>query len=252
MMREDDDLQHAIGGYRQRSRLLQLPKELQLTIWEFALIESAPIPFFFARPSRTGRSSFSRPNRTLKWRVPPLLQTCHSIRIESIPIFYPSNMFILKHLPIFDDYQHAYDMFRQFLGYLTLVTSFGIEYKLPSSNSFLLRGQRKLVDNEYTFEFSSDAAQSHQRPLTAYEASETDNCLCMIESMIKKRRYATVAEYTDAMIAFLASFGEKMTKNELRVLRRCGECGKKMVEQKPRRPNWDDLLLGPMAIDAIL
>jgi hypothetical protein len=52
--------------------------------------------------------------------------------------------------------------------------------------------------------------------------------------MIKKRRYATIREFTDAMIAFLASFAEKMSKNELRVLRYCGECGKKMVEQKPR------------------
>jgi hypothetical protein len=56
----------------------------------------------------------------------------------------------------------------------------------------------------------------------------------MIKSMIKKRRYATICDFTDAMIAFLASFAEKMSKNELRVLRYCGECGKKMVEQKPR------------------
>lgn len=56
----------------------------------------------------------------------------------------------------------------------------------------------------------------------------------MIKAMIKKRRYATIGEFTDAMIAFLASFAEKMSRNELRVLRHCRECGKKMVEQKPR------------------
>jgi len=63
----------------------------------------------------------------------------------------------------------------------------------------------------------------------------------MLTSIIKKHRYATIREYTDAMIAFLAAFAEKMAKNELRVLRYCGECGKKMVEQKPRRPRWEDL-----------
>ena len=70
----------------------------------------------------------------------------------------------------------------------------------------------------------------------------------MIKSMIKKRAYATIREYTDAMIAFLAAFAEKMARNELRVLRYCSECGKKMVEQKPRRLGWDDLPQPPISM----
>jgi hypothetical protein len=227
--------------YIPRSRLLQLPKELQLSIWEFALAEHDPIPFFTAGSSQIIDHSRSLNNIRLKWYIPPLLQTCRTCRIEGLPVFYESNIFILQHEPIFDDYQHAHTLFRRYWQHLTLITDFGIEYKLPSSNTFLLRGQRRLVDNGYTFDFSSDAAPSHQRPLTALEASETDSCLCMIKAMIKKRRYTTICDFTDAMIVFLAAFGEKMTKNELRVLRFCGDCGKKMVEQKPRRPRWEDL-----------
>lgn len=237
---EDDEVPSS-----QRSRLLELPKELQLTIWGYALAEQHPIPFFQTKkPSHTTEQSESRHKTSLRWYIPPLLQTCHACRSEALPVLYASNMFILQHEPIFDDYQQAHDMFRRHWQYLTLITEFGIEYKLPSSNAFLLRGQRILFNDGYIFEFHSDAAPSHQRPLTALEASETDSCLCMIKSMIKKRAYSTVAEYTNAMIAFLASFGEKMAKNELRVLRYCGECGKKMVEQKPRRPRWEELLLG--------
>jgi len=231
-----------------RSRLLQLPKELQLNIWEYALAEQDPIPFFTTgSPQTTGNPRRSR-SKTLRWYIPPLLQTCRTCRIEGLPVFYASNIFILEHEPIFDDYQKAYTLLKQYWHHLALITDFGIEYKLPSSTTFLLRGQRRLIDNEYTFEFTSDAAPSHQRPLTALEASETDSCLCMIKSMIKKRAYATVREYTDAMIAFLAAFAEKMARNELRVLRYCSECGKKMVEQKPRRLGWDDLPQPPISM----
>jgi hypothetical protein len=187
--------------YVPRSRLLQLPKELQLSIWEFALAEHDPIPFFTAGSSQIIDHSRSLNNIRLKWYIPPLLQTCRTCRIEGLPVFYGSNIFILQHEPIFDDYQHAHTLFRRYWQHLTLITDFGVEYKLPSSNTFLLRGQRRLVDNGYT----------------------------------------TICDFTDAMIAFLAAFGEKMTKNELRVLRFCGDCGKKMVEQKPRRPRWEDL-----------
>jgi hypothetical protein len=228
------------------SRLLQLPKELQLNIWEYALAEQDPIPFFTAGSSQiTGgnprRSGSPKIRGTLRWYIPPLLQTCRTCRIEGLPVFYASNTFILQHEPIFDDYQKAHTQFKRYWHHLALITSFGIEYKLPSSNTFLLHGQRLPLDNGYTFSFTSDAARSHKRPLTALEASETDSCLCMLTSIIKKHRYATIREYTDAMIAFLAAFAEKMAKNELRVLRYCGECGKKMVEQKPRRPRWEDL-----------
>lgn len=227
--------------YSPSSRLLQLPAELQLNIWEYVLVEHDPIPFFTIQTSKIEDQSEIQRRKRLRWYIPPLLQTCHTCRIEGLPVFYASNIFILQHEPIFDDYQQAYETFRRYWQYLTLITEFGIEYKLPSSNAFLLRGQRRLVDNEYVFEFTSDAAPSHQRPLTALEASETDSCLCMIKSMIKKRRYSTIVEYTDAMVAFLASFGEKMARNELRVLRYCVDCGKKMVEQKPRRPRWEDV-----------
>lgn len=226
-----------------RSRLLQLPKELQLNIWEYALAEQDPIPFFTTESPHIRGNSRRLGPKTLRWYIPPLLQTCQTCRIEGLPAFYASNIFILEHEPIFDDYQQAHTLFKRYRHHLALITDFGIEYKLPSSTTFLLHGQRKLLDNEYTFEFTSDAAPCHQRPLTALEASETDSCLCMIKAMIKKRRYATIREYTDAMIAFLAAFAEKMAKNELRVLRFCGECGKKMVEQKPRRPRWEDLPL---------
>ena len=64
----------------------------------------------------------------------------------------------------------------------------------------------------------------------------------MIGSIIGKRQYSTLMGYTEAMIAFLASFAEKMSKNELRVLRQCEQCGKRMIEQKPRRPGWDEVL----------
>ena len=224
-----------------RSRLLQLPKELQSNIWEYALIEQDPIPFFTTgSPHTPGNSRRSCP-KTLRWYIPPLLQTCRTCRIEGLPVFYASNLFILEHEPIFDDYDQALTLFERYWHHLASFSDFGIECKLPSSTTFLLRGQRKLLDNGYAFEFTSDAAPSHQRPLTALEASETDSCLCMIKSMIKKRRYATIREYANVMIAFLAAFAEKMARNELRVLRCCGECGKKMVEQKPRRPRWEDL-----------
>jgi hypothetical protein len=64
----------------------------------------------------------------------------------------------------------------------------------------------------------------------------------MIDSIIDRRQYSTMMDYTEAMIAFLASFAEKMSNNELRVLRYCGQCNKKMVEQKPRRPEWGEVL----------
>ena len=229
------------AAYSPSSRLLQLPKELQLSIWELALAEQDHIPFFTTEPSQDEIRRFgSRSKKRIRWYIPPLLQTCRTCRIEGAPVLYASNLFILRHEPFFEDYQQAHALFRRYWHRLRFITDFGIEYKLPSSNTFLLRGRRRLIDNEYAFEFSSDAAPSHQRPLTALEASETDSCLCMVKSMIKKRRYATTHDFTDAMIAFLAAFGEKMTRHELRVLRHCGECGKKMVEQKPRRPRWDD------------
>lgn len=184
--------------------------------------------------------------------MPPLLQTCHSVRLEGLPVFYSSNTFILQHKNVFFFYQEAYAKFQQNAHYLSLITDFGVEYTLPSSNTFLLHGQRKWIDNAYTFTFTSDAAASHQRPLTASEASETDSCLCMIKSMIKKRRYSTVAESTEAMIAFLASFAEKLSWNELRVLRFCAECGKKKIEQKPQRFGREEFCNGaalPIAVD---
>jgi len=229
----------------QRSQLLQLPKELLLTIWEFALAESNPVPFFETHSSSSENEPAGGSNRTRsrwRWHIPPLLQACQTCRVEGLPVFYANNTFILRHEPIFDDYQQAYALFKNYWSYFLLVTDFGIEYKLPSSNVFLLRGQREKISNEYGFHFTSDAAPPHQRPLTALEDSETDNCLCMIGSIIGKRQYSTLMGYTEAMIAFLASFAEKMSKNELRVLRQCEQCGKRMIEQKPRRPGWDEVL----------
>lgn len=228
----------------QSSQLLQLPKELLLTIWEFTLAESNPIPFLethtFDKDELSGNNS--RPASRWRWYIPPLLQACRTCRVEGLPVFYGNNTFVLRHEPVIDNYQQAYGLFKNYWQYLMRVTDFGIEYKLPSSNVFILRGQRENVGDKYTFRFTSDAAPLHQRPLTELEASETDNCLCMIHSIITKRQYSTLMDYTEAMIAFLASFAEKMSKNELRVLRHCGQCGKRMVEQKPRRPAWDEVL----------
>lgn len=230
----------------EHSPLLQLPKELQLTIWEFVLVDLAPIPFFTtAIAEKVDNSIVSHPDsdhvKRLKWYTPPLLQACHSCRAEGTPIFYSNNTFILQHEPTFSAYQQAFALFKRQWHHLLLVTDFGIEYQLPSSTTFILHGKRILVDDRYTFHFTSDASHSHQRPLTALEASETDTCLCMIESMVKDRQYSSIVDYTDAMIAFLALFGEKMYKNKLRVLRHCMQCGKKMVEQKPRQLEWIDI-----------
>jgi hypothetical protein len=232
----------------QRSRLLQLPKELLLTIWEFTLAESNSVPFFETHSSNKDEPAGNSNRTILRWRryTPPLLQACHICRVEGVPVFYANNTFILRHEPVFDDYQQAYALFKKYWQNLMMVTDFGIEYKLPSSNVFLLRGQREKISDGYRFRFTSDAAPPHQRPLTALEASETDNCLCMIDSIIGKRQYSTLMGFTEAMVAFLASFAEKMSKNELRVLRHCGQCGKRMVEQKPRRPEWVDVLPAAM------
>ena len=228
----------------QRSRLLQLPKELLLTIWEFTLAESNPIPFLETQQFDKNDLAINNSRTASRWRwyTPPLLQVCQTCRVEGLPVFYSNNTFVLRHEPVLDDYQQAYTLFKKYWQYLMRVTDFGIEYQLPSSNIFLLRGQREKVCDEYRFRFTSDASPSHQRPLTALEASETDNCLCMIDSIIDRRQYSTLMDYTEAMIAFLASFAEKMSKNELRVLRHCGQCGKKMVEQKPRQPGWLEVL----------
>lgn len=240
--------QHQLGNVQQ-SRLLQLPKELQLTIWEFVLLEPDPISFFETkaiteeieqgkvsrRPSDPGKAL------KLKWYTPSLLQTCHACRVEGASILYSGNTFVLRHESTLSAYQQAFSLFKRHWQHLLLVTDFGIEYQLPSLTTFILHGRRVLVDDRYTFRFTSDASPSHQRPLTAQEASETDTCLCMIESTVKNRRFSSTIDCTDAMIAFLASFGEKMCKNELRVLRHCGQCGKKMVEQKPRQLEWIDV-----------
>jgi hypothetical protein len=228
----------------QRSQLLQLPKELLLTIWEFTLAENNPIPFLETQSFDKDDLAINNRRTTSRWRwyTPPLLQACRTCRVEGLPVFYANNTFVLRHEPVLDDYHQAYALFKNHWQYLMRVIDFGIEYQLPSSNTFLLRGQREKVSEGYRFRFTSDASPSHQRPLTALEASETDNCLCMIDSIIDRRQYSTLMDYTEAMIAFLASFAEKMSKNELRVLRCCGQCGKRMVEQKPRQPGWVEVL----------
>jgi len=226
----------------QRSRLLQLPKELLLTIWEFTLAENNPIPFLETHSFDKRDPANNHTPPRWRWYTPPLLQVCQTCRVEGLPVFYGNNIFVLRHEPILFDYHQAYALFKKYWHHLMRVTEFGIEYQLPSSNVFLLRGQRERTGDGYRFRFTSDASPSHQRPLTALESSETDNCLCMIDSIIDRRQYSTMMDYTEAMIAFLASFAEKMSNNELRVLRYCGQCNKKMVEQKPRRPEWGEVL----------
>ena len=109
-----------------RSRLLQLPKELQLNIWEYALTEQDPIPFFTTgSPHTPGNPRRSRP-KTLRWYIPPLLQACRTCRIEGLPVFYASNIFILEHEPIFDDFDQAHNLFERYWHHLASITDFGM------------------------------------------------------------------------------------------------------------------------------
>lgn len=218
-----------------QSSLLRLPKELQLTIWEFALIEDHPIPLFHRRPGLDTKEQTRQPSDSLQWNVPALLQTCQSIRAESTPIYYSNNTFILQDDLVLGSYEYTSSLLKNFLSYIELMSSFAIEYKLPSSTVFSLQGQRMLADGEYSLELHSEASTSHQRPLTFLETVETDMCLCTIRETVHKRHFSSTLGFTNAIIAFLSSFGEKMSEYELRVLRPCEYCGKRMIEQKPRQ-----------------
>ncbi|KAM0718591.1 hypothetical protein Q7P37_005661 [Cladosporium fusiforme] len=213
--------------------LLLLPKELQLTIWEYVLIEPGPIPFFDVDCTSNPDDTIHRKDR-LRWTVPALLQTCRSSRIEGIPIYYSRNTFVIRHDSFLGSYEEVRALFERSWTNLLLVKCFGVEYRLQSGTAFLLQGHRITSKGVYSFQFEFDAALSHQRPLAAWEFWETDVCLCIIEASVQKRRYSALADYTRAMVAFLASFGEKIRNNELRVQRHCRECGKGMLEQKPR------------------
>lgn len=218
------------------SLLLNLPKELQLTIWEYVLIEPEPIPFFEVQSIAVSDNPVQACplQHRLRWTVPALLQTCHSARVEGIRIFYSNNTFVLQQGVPLGPYEEIKTLFQKSWDRLLYVKHFGVEYKLPSTTVFLLLGHRKLTQDKYTFLFEYDAAPSQQRPLAALEFWETDVCLCVIEASIQKRHYSALADYTKAMVAFLASFGEMISNNELRVLRHCANCGKRMLEQKPR------------------
>lgn len=154
--------------------------------------------------------------------------------MEGIPIFYSNNTFVLRHGAAFRKYDEMKSLFQEYWTYLLLIKCFGIEYRLPSGTAFLLQGHRKLTQGEYSFHFEFDAAPSQQRPLAALEFWETDVCLCIIEASVQQRHYPTLEGHTRAMIAFLACLGEKISNNELRVQRHCRDCGKGMLEQKPR------------------
>ena len=78
-------------------RLLQLPKELQLIIWEFALIEPDAVPFFTTETMERRDTKNSSDKKCLRWNTPSLLQVCHSCRVEGISIFYSNNLFVLRH-----------------------------------------------------------------------------------------------------------------------------------------------------------
>lgn len=71
-----------------RCRLLELPAELQLYIYELAVVEAEPINFIM------DGSTYDERLRELRSQThPALAQTCRAIRPEALSIFYQRNVF---------------------------------------------------------------------------------------------------------------------------------------------------------------
>lgn len=234
-------MQQVVGNAREDAEprpdgLLQLPKELQLIIWEFTLIEPDTVPFFTRKTTEDTRLDDTSGTKGLRWNIPSLLQVCRSCRVEGTPIFYSNNLFVLRHERSLTDFDAIRALLERFEGYLSMVGDFGLEFEVSPSTMALLRGHKALDDRVYAFQFTSDAAPSHQRPLTAVQKAETDICFCHINASNHMRQYQTLSNCTRAMIGFLASFGAQLSQCELRVTRDCGRCEKKMLEQRTRQP----------------
>lgn len=84
-----------------RCHILELPIELQLAIYELAVIEHHPLLLNFpCNSSYRSRYDLMNTDRA-DWKAgtkyppmqPALTQTCHSIRDATLPIFYGSNVF---------------------------------------------------------------------------------------------------------------------------------------------------------------
>ncbi|CAK3821496.1 Hypothetical predicted protein [Lecanosticta acicola] len=83
------------------SRLLSLPRELQLSIWEFAVIEDRPLHINCPCDSSYGgwtdayyadREAWENGDKHPPWQ-PPLTRVCRAIRADALPIFYQHNRF---------------------------------------------------------------------------------------------------------------------------------------------------------------
>ncbi|KAK4495691.1 hypothetical protein PRZ48_012959 [Zasmidium cellare] len=85
----------------QPSRLLSLPPELQLLIWEFTVISPTPLHLNCPCDSSYGgwtdeyyndQSLWETGEREPPWQ-PALTRVCRSIRADALPIFYKHNLF---------------------------------------------------------------------------------------------------------------------------------------------------------------
>jgi hypothetical protein len=82
----------------QRCPLLELPLELQLSIYDLAVIETEPL--LINVPCDSGRSGLLREEEDA-WKSglkkppaqPALSRTCRDVRREVLPIFYGSSIF---------------------------------------------------------------------------------------------------------------------------------------------------------------
>lgn len=87
--------------HHQPSRLLSLPPELQLLIWEFSVIESEPLHLNCPCDSSFGGWTEEYYEDQARWEAgekeppwqPSLTRVCRSIRADALPMFYKHNRF---------------------------------------------------------------------------------------------------------------------------------------------------------------
>lgn len=88
-------------NHYQPSRLLSLPPELQLLIWEFSVIEPEPLHLNCPCDSSYGgwteeyyedQSRWEAGEKEPPWQ-PSLTRVCRSIRADTLPMFYKHNLF---------------------------------------------------------------------------------------------------------------------------------------------------------------
>ncbi|KAK5121106.1 hypothetical protein LTR85_005590 [Meristemomyces frigidus] len=109
---EGSDAQTDIRITLPASRLLRLPPELRLNIWEFALSEPAPILVIARR------------------HQPGLLQTCHQTREESVKVWIESNSFLFD---VVDCDAKLISAFFKHLRALAMAVSVEIHFQLKAT-----------------------------------------------------------------------------------------------------------------------